>query len=87
MIAKRTELAGTNDRPFNNLLRRLNAADYELISSHLAMVEAEAGELLGPQVAGDAVGAQEEAVPGVKVHTACVDAVVDANAAVVAQSP
>lgn len=46
MIAKRTELAGTNDRPFNNLLRRLNAADYELISSHLAMVEAEAGELL-----------------------------------------
>ncbi|NYZ52621.1 Crp/Fnr family transcriptional regulator, partial [Escherichia coli] len=32
--------------PFNNLLRRLNAADYELISSHLAMVEAEAGELL-----------------------------------------
>ncbi|MHC2255145.1 hypothetical protein ACVILK_004837 [Bradyrhizobium embrapense] len=46
MIAKRTDLAGTNDRPFNNLLRRLNAADYELIAPHLAVVDAAAGELL-----------------------------------------
>ena len=46
MIAKRTDVAGTNDRPFNNLLRRLNAADYELIASHLAVVDAAAGDLL-----------------------------------------
>ncbi len=46
MIAKRTDLAGTSDRPFNNLLRRLNAADYALLAPHLAEVEAAAGELL-----------------------------------------
>ena len=37
------------------------------------MLRQDAGELLGLQMAGDAVGAQEEAVPGVKVHRARVD--------------
>jgi hypothetical protein len=34
------------DRPFNNLLRRLNAKDFALIASHLGPVEAAAGDLL-----------------------------------------
>jgi hypothetical protein len=34
------------DRPFNNLLRRLNAADFGLISPHLAQQQATANELL-----------------------------------------
>lgn len=46
MIAKRTELAGVSDRPFNNLLRRLNAADYELVAPHLVSIDVEAGDLL-----------------------------------------
>ncbi|WP_044539331.1 Crp/Fnr family transcriptional regulator [Bradyrhizobium sp. LTSP885] len=46
MLVKRTELAGTTDRPFNNLLRRLNAADYALIAPHLVQVDAEANDLL-----------------------------------------
>lgn len=46
MIAKRTELAGTSDRPFNNLLRRLNAADYELIAPHLVLIDAAGNDLL-----------------------------------------
>ncbi|QPF85038.1 Crp/Fnr family transcriptional regulator [Bradyrhizobium genosp. L] len=46
MIAKRTELAGTSDRPFNNLLRRLSAADYELIAPHLALVDGGSNDLL-----------------------------------------
>ncbi|MFQ3453537.1 Crp/Fnr family transcriptional regulator [Bradyrhizobium sp. UFLA01-814] len=46
MIAKRTELAGTSDRPFNNLLRRLNDADYQLIAPHLGLVDAQANDLL-----------------------------------------
>jgi hypothetical protein len=45
MIAKRTELAGTSDRPFNNLLRRLNAADYELIAPHISLVDGRANDL------------------------------------------
>jgi hypothetical protein len=46
MLVKRTELAGTTDRPFNNLLRRLSAADYALIAPHLVLVDAEANDLL-----------------------------------------
>ena len=34
------------ERPYNNLLRRLNAADFDLISSHLVHEEAAANELL-----------------------------------------
>jgi len=34
------------DRPFNNLLRRLNAGDFGLISPHLAQEQATANELL-----------------------------------------
>jgi Crp-like helix-turn-helix domain len=34
------------ERPFNNLLRRLNAKDFALIAPHLAQEEAKAGELL-----------------------------------------
>ncbi len=33
-------------RPFNNLLRRLNAKDFALIAPHLAQEEAKAGDLL-----------------------------------------
>ncbi|MCA6123436.1 Crp/Fnr family transcriptional regulator [Bradyrhizobium sp. WSM 1704] len=46
MITKRTELAGTSDRPFNNLLRRLNATDYELIAPYLVLLDGAAGDLL-----------------------------------------
>jgi hypothetical protein len=43
----RDETAG--ERPFNNLLRRLNAADFALIAPHLAEVDANAGDVLyGP---------------------------------------
>jgi hypothetical protein len=44
MQARRDETAG--DRPFNNLLRRLNAADFALIAPHLAGVDANAGDVL-----------------------------------------
>src|SRR5271156_4707769 len=46
MLIKRTELAGITDRPFNNLLRRLNAADYELIAPHLVLVDGTPNDLL-----------------------------------------
>ncbi|MBR0695304.1 Crp/Fnr family transcriptional regulator [Bradyrhizobium lablabi] len=46
MSTKRTDLAGANDRPFNNLLRRLNAADYSLIAPYLSLVNAQANDLL-----------------------------------------
>ena len=35
-----------DERPFNNLLRRLSAKDFALIAPHLAQEEADAGELL-----------------------------------------
>ena len=44
MLTRRDEPAG--DRPFNNLLRRLNAADFALIAPHLAEVDADAGDVL-----------------------------------------
>ena len=45
MISHRQASNGTQ-RPNNNLLRRLNAADFALIAPHLAREEAEANELL-----------------------------------------
>ncbi len=45
MLTKRTEVAGTTDRPFNNLLRRLSAADYALIAPYLSQVDAAANDL------------------------------------------
>jgi Crp-like helix-turn-helix protein len=36
----------TRERPYNNLLRRLSAADYALIAPHLVQEEAAAGDLL-----------------------------------------
>jgi hypothetical protein len=44
MQTRRDEVAG--ERPFNNLLRRLNAADFALIAPHLAEVDANAGDVL-----------------------------------------
>jgi Crp-like helix-turn-helix domain len=46
MHPKRNGLAESGDRPFNNLLRRLNAADYALIAPHLALIAADANDLL-----------------------------------------
>ncbi|MBR1209550.1 Crp/Fnr family transcriptional regulator [Bradyrhizobium sp. JYMT SZCCT0180] len=43
MQARREEPAA---RPFNNLLRRLNAADFALVASNLAEIDANAGEVL-----------------------------------------
>jgi len=42
----RSVSAISRERPYNNLLRRLSAADYALIAPHLAQDETEAGELL-----------------------------------------
>ena len=44
MQARRDETAG--ERPSNNLLRRLNAADFALIAPHLAEADAKAGDVL-----------------------------------------
>ena len=44
MPARRDETAG--ERPFNNLLRRLNDADFALIAPHLTEADANAGDLL-----------------------------------------
>jgi hypothetical protein len=46
MPTRRHETAAVADRPYNNLLRRLGAADFALIAPHLVQEEAEAGELL-----------------------------------------
>ncbi|MBR0871791.1 Crp/Fnr family transcriptional regulator [Bradyrhizobium tropiciagri] len=46
MITRHIELAGATDRPFNNLLRRLNVIDYELIAPHLTLLDAAANDLL-----------------------------------------
>jgi hypothetical protein len=43
MLTRRDQVAG---RPFNNLLRRLNAADYALLQPHLTADETKAGDLL-----------------------------------------
>jgi hypothetical protein len=44
MPTPRNETAG--ERPFNNLLRRLNSADFALIEPHLAATEANPSDLL-----------------------------------------
>jgi len=46
MLTRRDEAALVADRPYNNLLRRLNAADYALIAPHLIYENGAAGELL-----------------------------------------
>jgi hypothetical protein len=46
MLTRRDAAAAVNQRPFNNLLRRLNPGDFALIEPHLAPVEAVAGDLL-----------------------------------------
>ena len=46
MPTRRDKAAAVADRPYNNLLRRLSAADFALIAPHLVQVQAEAGELL-----------------------------------------
>jgi DNA-binding transcriptional regulator YhcF (GntR family) len=39
-------MAEVGDRPFNNLLRRLNAADYALLAPHLTQADGKANDLL-----------------------------------------
>src|SRR3954470_19330418 len=46
MLTRRDETTEVVDRPFNNLLRRLNGADFALIAPHLAETDAKPGELL-----------------------------------------
>jgi hypothetical protein len=45
-MIRRETAAGGAERPNNNLLRRLNAADFALIAPHLAHEQAEPGDLL-----------------------------------------
>ncbi|WP_024511188.1 Crp/Fnr family transcriptional regulator [Bradyrhizobium sp. ARR65] len=46
MLRRRDETAVVIDRPYNNLLRRLDADDYALIAPHLSYEEGEPDELL-----------------------------------------
>ena len=46
MLTRRDAAAEVNDRPHNNLLRRLNRADFAAIEPHLSQVTAAANELL-----------------------------------------
>jgi hypothetical protein len=46
MLTRRDAAAEINDRPLNNLLRRLNRADFALIEPHLTFRSATAGEVL-----------------------------------------
>jgi hypothetical protein len=46
MLARKELPAEVGDRPFNNLLRRLNAADYALLEPHLTSDKAKPGDLL-----------------------------------------
>lgn len=46
MLTRRDNAAEVTDRPFNNLLRRLSAADYVLLAPHLTGDETKAGDLL-----------------------------------------
>ena len=43
MLARRDQTAEVESRPFNNLLRRLNAGDYALLAPHLAQEDAKPG--------------------------------------------
>jgi hypothetical protein len=46
MLSRPDATAGVNARPFNNLLRRLDKADFALLEPHLGSVQASAGDLL-----------------------------------------
>jgi DNA-binding transcriptional regulator YhcF (GntR family) len=46
MLTRRDAAAEVNDRPYNNLLRRLNRADFALVEPYLSQHEAAANELL-----------------------------------------
>jgi hypothetical protein len=46
MLTRRDAAAEINDRPYNNLLRRLDRADFALIETHLVQARAEANDLL-----------------------------------------
>jgi len=46
MLTRRDQTAEVSDRPFNNLLRRLNAGDFALLAPHLAQEDAKPNELL-----------------------------------------
>ena len=67
MLTRRDAAAEIDDRPFNNLLRRLNRADFALIEPHLTRIAAEPSELLydpGANVETILVG-REGAVGGI----------------------
>lgn len=46
MLTRPVKPAEVNDRPFNNLLKRLNNADYETLAPYLTQDEAKANDLL-----------------------------------------
>jgi DNA-binding transcriptional regulator YhcF (GntR family) len=46
MLARPDAAAEVTDRPYNNLLRRLNRADFALIEPHLAQVQSRTNDLL-----------------------------------------
>jgi DNA-binding MarR family transcriptional regulator len=46
MMARGAKAANGNDRPYNNLLRRLSAGDFALLEPHLVPEEAAANDLL-----------------------------------------
>jgi hypothetical protein len=46
MLTRREQAAVADERPFNNLLRRLNDADFALIAPNLTSGDASAGDLL-----------------------------------------
>jgi Crp-like helix-turn-helix domain len=46
MLMRREQAATVDERPFNNLLRRLNVADFALLAPYLASGETNAGDLL-----------------------------------------
>jgi len=46
VLTRGNQTAEAGERPFNNLLRRLNAADYALLAPHLSADETKPGDLL-----------------------------------------
>ena len=46
MLTRRDAAAEVNDRPYNNLLRRLDRADFALIETHLTQAKGEANDML-----------------------------------------
>jgi CRP-like cAMP-binding protein len=46
MLTRRDATVQAGERPFNNLLRRLNDADFALVAPHLSPADAKPGELL-----------------------------------------